>query len=167
MPWAFTVSAVLHTHAHFDHFLASGHIKRPGRLYTYIPKTEIFGKCWKFNAECLTLRMCLLFFRTGQSAMGQDLEIGSYIGIVIHTPENTLPGRYVFISKAKEWCWPGRTSFEEERGRTDLWGGDENRYVDLSIRERLFTLKENTLIITGHGPESSIGCGREFNMLSM
>ena len=43
-----------------------------------------------------------------------------------------------------------------------MWGGD-GQAIGRSIRERLYTLKDDTLVIPGHGSESSIGWEREHN----
>jgi glyoxylase-like metal-dependent hydrolase (beta-lactamase superfamily II) len=50
----------------------------------------------------------------------------------------------------------GDTLFLESVGRTDLPGGNMPQLVQ-SIQTRLYTLDENTLVIPGHGPETTIG----------
>jgi glyoxylase-like metal-dependent hydrolase (beta-lactamase superfamily II) len=47
-------------------------------------------------------------------------------------------------------------------GRTDLWGGDRDQLVE-SIRGPLFSLPDETLVIPGHGPETTVGLEREDN----
>ncbi|MBM4125267.1 MAG: MBL fold metallo-hydrolase, partial [Nitrospira sp.] len=56
----------------------------------------------------------------------------------------------------------GDTLFRGAIGRTDLWGGDFDA-IEQSIRERLYTLQDATCVITGHGPETSIGMERDSN----
>ena len=56
----------------------------------------------------------------------------------------------------------GDTLFRGSIGRTDLWGGDFDT-IEQSIRERLYTLHESTLVVTGHGPETEIGLEKETN----
>ncbi|MGB5043002.1 MAG: MBL fold metallo-hydrolase, partial [Nitrospira sp.] len=56
----------------------------------------------------------------------------------------------------------GDTLFRGSIGRTDLWGGDFD-VIEQSIRERLYTLDEQTAVVTGHGPETEIGRERETN----
>jgi glyoxylase-like metal-dependent hydrolase (beta-lactamase superfamily II) len=56
----------------------------------------------------------------------------------------------------------GDTLFRGGIGRTDLWGGD-GRAIVRSIRERLYTLPDDTRVITGHGPDTAIGFEREYN----
>jgi glyoxylase-like metal-dependent hydrolase (beta-lactamase superfamily II) len=56
----------------------------------------------------------------------------------------------------------GDTLFRGSIGRTDLWGGDFDA-IEQSIRERLYTLNDATIVVTGHGPETEIGLEKESN----
>ena len=56
----------------------------------------------------------------------------------------------------------GDTLFRRSIGRTDLWGGSLEA-IGRSIRERLLTLPDDTLVVAGHGPETTIGDERESN----
>jgi glyoxylase-like metal-dependent hydrolase (beta-lactamase superfamily II) len=81
---------------------------------------------------------------------------------VIHTPGHT-PGSACFFFESLGLVFSGDTLFRGGIGRTDLWGGDVQA-ICRSIRERLYTLQEGTLVIPGHGPETSIGWEQENNM---
>ena len=54
------------------------------------------------------------------------------------------------------------TLFRRGIGRTDLWGGD-SELIFRSLRNRLMTLDENTHVIAGHGPPTTIGEERRAN----
>jgi glyoxylase-like metal-dependent hydrolase (beta-lactamase superfamily II) len=56
----------------------------------------------------------------------------------------------------------GDTLFRGSIGRTDLWGGDFEA-IEQSIRERLYTLEDATIVVTGHGPETEIWREKETN----
>jgi glyoxylase-like metal-dependent hydrolase (beta-lactamase superfamily II) len=56
----------------------------------------------------------------------------------------------------------GDTLFDGSIGRTDLPGGDHDAILR-SIRERLFALADDTRVITGHGPDTTIGRERRSN----
>lgn len=158
-----TVSAILHTHAHFDHFLASGQIKQAtGAPLCLHPQDQdlwnmLEVQCQMFNIPYVPTPPPDLWI-----ADESELRVGSHVGIVIHTPGHT-PGSACFFFENHGLVFSGDTLFRGGIGRTDLWGGD-GQALGRSIRERLYTLKENTLVIPGHGPESSIGWEREHNM---
>jgi glyoxylase-like metal-dependent hydrolase (beta-lactamase superfamily II) len=56
----------------------------------------------------------------------------------------------------------GDTLFAGSIGRTDLWGGDYEQELR-SIRTRLLALDDDTRVIPGHGPATSIGRERRQN----
>jgi glyoxylase-like metal-dependent hydrolase (beta-lactamase superfamily II) len=82
---------------------------------------------------------------------------------VIHTPGHT-PGSVSFVVKsgATKVAFTGDTLFRRGIGRTDLWGGDTDLILR-SLRTRLLTLAEDTQVIPGHGPATSIGEERRAN----
>lgn len=158
----FTVSAILHTHAHFDHFLSSGHIKqKTGAPLWLHPQDEALWKmleiqCRMFNIPYIPAPPPDDWFDDGS-----EVKVGPFIGTVIHTPGHT-PGSTCFYFESQGWVFSGDTLFRGGIGRTDLWGGD-GRMISRSIRERLYTLKDETCVIPGHGPASSIGWEKEYN----
>ncbi len=60
-----------------------------------------------------------------------------------------------FYFEASRLLIAGDTLFLNSVGRTDLPGGNMNQLVE-SIQTRLYTLDENTIIVTGHGPATTI-----------
>ncbi|HJP42852.1 MAG TPA: MBL fold metallo-hydrolase, partial [Gammaproteobacteria bacterium] len=57
----------------------------------------------------------------------------------------------------------GDTLFQGSIGRTDLLGGDFNA-LKKSIQQRLYSLDESSIVITGHGPNTTIGREMTSNM---
>ena len=72
-----------------------------------------------------------------------------------HTPGHTQGGVIFFFPKEKT-AFTGDTIFLESIGRTDLPGGNEKQLED-SIRREIYSLPEDTLLIPGHGPSTSVG----------
>lgn len=92
---------------------------------------------------------------------GMTLKLGSNEFEVRFTPGHTR-GHCVLCIKKENICFCGDLIFNESVGRTDLPGGD---FVALekSIREQIFTLPNETRLLSGHGPETTVGHEKQFN----
>ncbi|MTI94975.1 MAG: MBL fold metallo-hydrolase [Firmicutes bacterium] len=92
-------------------------------------------------------------------ADGDKVRFGTCELTVISTPGHTrggicLHGHQVLVA--------GDTLFQGSIGRSDLPGGDHQQLL-ASIKERLLTLPDDTRVLTGHGPETTIGRERADN----
>ena len=86
---------------------------------------------------------------------GERLTIAGLDLEVVHTPGHT-EGGICFIDRLHKRVFVGDTLFRGSVGRTDLPGGDMEILVR-SIRDQLYTLPDETRVICGHGPDSTIG----------
>lgn len=84
---------------------------------------------------------------------GHNVTIGSIQLEIIHTPGHS-PGSVSLIGDGI--LFSGDTLFWGGVGRTDLPGGSWNELVR-SIKEKILTLPEETLILPGHGPKTTVG----------
>jgi glyoxylase-like metal-dependent hydrolase (beta-lactamase superfamily II) len=91
----------------------------------------------------------------------EPIVVGDVQGVALHTPGHT-PGSMSFYFESARLVLAGDTLFRGAIGRTDLWGGSF-KAIERSIRERLYTLDEQTRVITGHGAETLIGLEKEAN----
>ncbi len=82
---------------------------------------------------------------------------------VLHTPGHS-PGSIGLWIPSEKKLIAGDTLFRESVGRTDLPGGD-GRQLLVSIREKFLPLPDDTLVIPGHGPTTTIGHEKECNYL--
>ena len=157
-----TLVGIFHTHAHFDHFLASGAMKSATGAALCLHEAD--KTLWD-----LLETQCRLFGVQYTPAPPPDrllkdeekIEVGQVEGVALHTPGHT-PGSMSFHFPGSRLVLAGDTLFQGSIGRTDLWGGDFQA-IEESIRERLYTLDEATSVVTGHGPETTIGSEREEN----
>ncbi|MCM2254059.1 MAG: MBL fold metallo-hydrolase [Vicinamibacteria bacterium] len=93
---------------------------------------------------------------------GDVVKAGAVAAETLHTPGHT-PGSLCFhFAGAEPLLIAGDTLFAGSVGRTDLPGGDFDQEL-ASIRDRLLTLDDRTRVITGHGPETTIGRERRRN----
>ena len=80
---------------------------------------------------------------------------------VMHTPGHT-PGSISLWIPSEGKLVAGDTLFRDSIGRTDLPGGD-GRQILRSIHEKLLPLPEETVVIPGHGADTTIGREKRFN----
>ncbi len=92
---------------------------------------------------------------------GQELVLGTSRWRVLHTPGHS-PGSVALWCGAAGLVLAGDTLFAGSIGRTDFPGSDHATLVR-SIRERLYTLPEQTRVCPGHGPATTIGRERRTN----
>ncbi len=154
------LTALLNTHAHFDHTYANGYF------------LEAFGCPLLLHEADLELlrdmsRHAEAFGFPGRTSPdpteflreGQDINVGGGALRVAHTPGHTRGG-VCFLSQGQ--AITGDTLFAQSIGRTDLPGGDYDQLVT-SIQRSLYTLPESTEVHPGHGPATLIGYEKRHN----
>jgi hydroxyacylglutathione hydrolase len=84
---------------------------------------------------------------------GDTFSFGTLILEVLHTPGHT-PGGVCLVSRP--YCvFSGDTLFHRSIGRTDLEGGSFEQ-IEKSIREKLYTLEDDLVVLPGHGKQTTI-----------
>ena len=158
--------AIIHTHAHFDHCAATHLVQEATNAPTMLHEGDLFlysDLQMQLDAFGMPLRAPKLpeverFLKDADSVHAGDVEAG-----VLHTPGHT-PGSLCFVIEGGEApvLLAGDTLFRGSIGRTDLWGGD-GRAILSSIEQKLLTLPDETLVVTGHGPVTRIGDEKRIN----
>ena len=92
---------------------------------------------------------------------GDTLPLGSEIIQVLHVPGHS-PGGLAFYLPESSLLISGDTIFNRSIGRTDLMGGDMAQLIN-SIREKVMTLPDETVIASGHGPTTTVADEKLFN----
>jgi hydroxyacylglutathione hydrolase len=92
---------------------------------------------------------------------GGKIEAGSLSANVLHTPGHT-EGSICLYFPAEKMLIAGDTLFAGSIGRTDLPGGSYQKIMR-SLHDRVLALPDETVVIPGHGPTSTIGDEREGN----
>lgn len=92
---------------------------------------------------------------------GMVVGIANHAAQVIYTPGHT-PGSICLHFAPEKLLIAGDTLFEGGIGRTDLWGGN-GRQIISSIHDRLLVLPEETVVIPGHGYDTTIGAEKVGN----
>ena len=97
------------------------------------------------------------------ASLEQDtpIQVGNIKATAIHTPGHTEGSTCIYFPQEKKLI-AGDTLFAGSIGRTDLPGGNFEKIIH-SLREKVISLPEDTIVIPGHGPATSIGEERENN----
>lgn len=167
--------AVLLTHGHFDHIFAvtpvcDGHdipawIHPEDRVLLSDPLRALSTEARQFFGGRVALRepreVRLLADKTALELAGLTLTVD-------HTPGHTR-GSVTFRSGAGEgpdagssMLVSGDTLFAGSIGRTDLPGGDHGQML-ASLRDKILVLDDETVVLPGHGPQTTIGRERASN----
>jgi hydroxyacylglutathione hydrolase len=158
----------IHTHAHLDHIGAAGDLKK------YDPKIQIALHKDDEDLYLMLQKQGELFGIEYQPPPPLDkrlvdeetLQIGENTLKVIHTPGHSPGGICLHFNEGvlgdEPVIFSGDTLFQQSIGRTDLWGADHRQLIK-SIKQRLFTLPEDTLVLPGHGGTTRIGLEKREN----
>lgn len=168
---------LLHTHAHLDHIggtrgvvegLASSRASdvsgaggAPAPVIALHRDDEFIYKMLKEQGRMFGLTYGDPLPIEKFLAHEERLELGKLKLEVIHTPGHS-PGSIGIRLHADsayevpETVFSGDTLFQGSVGRTDLWGADGDLMMKM-IKQRLFTLDDDTRVCPGHGPASTIG----------
>lgn len=94
-------------------------------------------------------------------AQADTLKAGSLTANVIHTPGHT-EGSICLYFPVQQKLIAGDTLFAGSIGRTDLPGGSFDKIIR-SLHEKVLALPDDTVVVPGHGPLTTIGEERESN----
>lgn len=147
---------ILATHGHFDHV---------GAVYALCEAYQAPFACHPADSEILdTLEDTYMFYGMGTTRRpkisreikdGEIIEAGPIRLRAIHTPGHT-PGGLCFYHEESKSLFSGDTLFRHSIGRSDFEGGDASQLTQ-NIREKLFTLPDETRVYPGHGEATTIG----------
>lgn len=157
-----TPEAILLTHGHFDHMLAADSLRNGYHIPVCVMKEDAeLLKTPNLNCSEQFLHMSYGISADEELADGQKLSFLDGTLTVIATPGHT-EGSCCYYAEAEKILFSGDTLFQESVGRTDLPTGKASR-LSASIREKLFVLPDNTLVLSGHGMETTIGEEKQHN----
>lgn len=158
------LSQIWITHAHFDHVGGIHEIEDPFSyaIPVFIHPLEI--PLWKDGggSKGLGFDIDLDPFPPIRSlADCMAMKMGEYSFQALHTPGHT-PGHIAFYCSKQNMMFCGDLIFKNSIGRTDLKGGNQGQIIK-SIREKILSLPDETRLLCGHGPETTVGNERKEN----
>src|SRR5512146_2232205 len=152
-----------YTHAHFDHIGGAGAIAdglNPLPLVALHPADHVLWRA-EGGAALFGLRIDPGPEPTIDLYHGQSLRLGASTFEVRFTPGHT-PGHCIFYLPSPGICFCGDLIFQNSVGRTDLPGSDGDALI-ASIKAQVYTLPDETRLLPGHGPETSVGQEKRTN----
>jgi len=150
-----TPEAILLTHGHFDHMLAADSLRNRYQIPICILEEEA-GLLEQPGLNCSEhfLRMSYGTSADELLADGQQLPYLDGKLKVIATPGHTA-GSCCYYAEEEHILFSGDTLFQGSIGRTDLPTAKASM-ISVSIREKLFVLPGETLVLSGHGEDTTI-----------
>jgi glyoxylase-like metal-dependent hydrolase (beta-lactamase superfamily II) len=157
------IAHLWYTHAHFDHIGGAAAIAdalNPLPLVALHPNDHVLWRAGGGGA------LFGFFIDPGPEptidlVQGQILRLGSIQFEVRFTPGHT-PGHCVFYVADSGICFCGDLIFAGSIGRTDFPGGSFET-LNHSIRTQIYTLPDETRLLSGHGPETTVGREKRSN----
>ena len=157
-----TPEAILLTHGHFDHMLAAESLKNAYQIPVCVHKADAeLLRNANLNCSEQFLHMSYAISADEELEDGQNLRFLDGALMVISTPGHT-EGSCCYYAKNDTVLFSGDTLFQGSVGRTDLPTGRAAQLVH-SVREKLFVLPEDTLVLSGHGDQTTIGEEKHYN----
>ncbi len=151
------------THAHFDHLGGAAELAEKIQPR---PQVALHGEdypLWRMQgaAGLFGLHIDPGPEPTFYLEASQTLHLGSYTFEVRHAPGHTR-GHVLFYCAQAGVAFCGDVIFQDGIGRTDLPGADYDTLI-ASIRSQVLTLPDETRLLSGHGPETTVGAERKNN----
>jgi hydroxyacylglutathione hydrolase len=149
--------AIFLTHAHFDHIGGVDEVRDFYKIPVYLHKQEekwlgdssLNGSQFFMIQDSITVKPADFILKNEG-----EMKIGGFEFDIFHTPGHS-PGSVSFYFKKDGFVLSGDALFQGSIGRTDLPGGNEAQLLK-SIHDKLLVLPEETYVLSGHGPVTTI-----------
>lgn len=154
--------AILNTHTHIDHIFGAAWLIKEYGVPFGMHEADLpvlagaKGSAMLFGFTLDEAPQPDFFIREGEPLLlGEDL-------LEVRLVPGHSPGSIVFYNKAAGWVIAGDTLFAGGVGRSDLPGGNEQTLYE-AIRSQLLTLPDETVVVPGHGPVTTVGAEKTSN----
>lgn len=158
----YDITHILLTHSHFDHVGGLAELKAETNAPIYIhPEALSMLAQATMAAAFWNVKIAAPPVPEEMLSEGQVIKVGNLQLQVLFTPGHA-PGHVCFYIADHAVLLDGDVLFQQSIGRTDLPGGDAELLMR-SIREQVMVLPDETHVLSGHGPATTIGQERQWN----
>jgi hydroxyacylglutathione hydrolase len=157
-----TLKQIIVTHGHIDHIAGAQQLKRLTGAPVLFNQADLPQLAMmEMQAGWIGVPTPEVASPDADAAEGLKVGVANLAGEVLHTPGHTEGSICLYFAPQK-LLLAGDTLFAGSIGRTDLPGGNMRKIL-ASLRDRLMVLPDETRVIPGHGPETSVGVERKTN----
>jgi len=153
---------LINTHCHLDHVFGNKFVADKYSLKLHLHEKEV--QVLQFAPTSALMYNMPFDNYTGEFVFlneGEVIKLGEDELKVIFTPGHS-PASLSFYCAKDKFVVSGDVLFQQSIGRTDLPGGNYDLLIN-SIKTQLFTLPDDTIVYSGHGPATSIGEEKKHN----
>lgn len=148
--------AVCLTHAHVDHITGLHYILKDFDVPVYLSHHDLYlWKNFAQQAAMFGIQSDGFDFIPKPLKEGKNITIDDFSFDVLYTPGHS-PDHISMYIENQQLLIAGDVLFKESVGRTDLYRGNQE-ILKRSVIEMLYTLPDTTRVLSGHGPETTIG----------
>ena len=152
---------ILLTHAHGDHIGGVEQFKKEFpqvKVCVHRDDVEMLGD-YRFNESMGCVGRVVEIVPDIILNGASELKVGNLDLKFIHTPGHTMGGICILADK---YCFSGDTIFRYSVGRTDFYGGSWEELLK-SIKNKIFALPDDTILLPGHMEYSTVGDEKKGN----
>lgn len=156
------LTAILLTHAHVDHVMGLQKVLDHFDVPVYLNDSDRYlWDNYASQARMFGFEANDFGFIPEPLKSGELWRQGPFVLEVLFTPGHA-PDHVSLYAREEGIVIAGDVLFKEGIGRTDLYKGNF-KLLEQSIREKLYTLPDKTIVYPGHGPKTTIGYEKEHN----